>query len=311
VFNSIDYGASTTAYGGTVAYSASGDTVLWSTASQGVLRSQHTNSFAKISGLPATALIASDKRKDSYFYAGYASTFYVSSDNGQTFAAGGSLSSASQINYVVVHPTIAGQVYVSTDSGIYLSTNFGSSFALLTSALKNVYEIALGVGSGSTWNLYAFGTGSAGSKLYGSANNGNTWTDLQGTQGFGAIDGCKLAGSGNVAGQVYVGTNGRGVFYAKVTITGGSTTATSSTSTSSLKTKSISSSKHSSSTTITATPTTLSTTTHSSTAKSSTSAAACTVGQYNQCGGSSYTGCTNCASGSTCQAQNSFYSQCL
>ena len=311
MFNSIDYGATTTAYGGTVAYSASGDTVLWSTASQGVLRSQYTSTFATISGLPATALIASDKQNDNYFYAGYASSFYVSSDNGKTFAAGGSLSGVSQINYVIVHPTIAGQVYVSTNAGIYLSTNFGSSFALLTSTLTNVYEIALGVGSGSTWNLYAFGTGSAGNKLYGSANNGNTWIDLQGTQSFGAIDGCKLAGSGNVAGQVYVGTNGRGVFYAKGTITGGSITTTSLVSTSSVKSASTSSSAQSSSTTITTTPTTVSTTTQSSTAPSSTSTATCTVGQYYQCGGSAYTGCTQCASGYTCKAQNSFYSQCV
>jgi xyloglucan-specific exo-beta-1,4-glucanase len=297
VFNSIDYGASTTAYGGTVAYSASGDTVLWSTASQGVLRSQYTGSFTSTSGLPATALVASDKQNDSYFYAGYASTFYTSSNNGQTFAAGGSLSGASQINYIVVHPTIAGQVYVSTNAGIYLSTNFGSSFTLLTSVLTDVYQMALGVGSGSTWNLYAFGTGSAGNKLYGSADSGKTWTDLQGAQSFGAIDGCKLAGSGNVADQVYVGTNGRGVFYAKGTITGGSTTITSSTSTSSIKP--------------TSTSLSVGTTTHSSTVSTSTSTATCTVGQYYQCGGSAYTGCTHCATGYTCSVQNSYYSQCL
>jgi xyloglucan-specific exo-beta-1,4-glucanase len=321
VLNSIDYGADTTNYGGTLAYSASGDTVLWSTATQGVLRSQYTGSFAATTGLPATALIASDKQNDNYFYAGYSSTFYVSSNNGQTFAAGGSLSGATQINYVIVHPKNAGQVYVSTNAGIYLSTNFGSSFTLLTSALTNVYEIALGVGSGSTWNLYAFGTGSAGNRLYGSADNGSSWTDLQGTQSFGTISGCKLAGSGNVAGQVYVGTNGRGVFYAKGTITGGSssggsTTTASSTSTSHTSTTSVTTSKSSSSTSITATTsksssTTLSTTTHSSTSSASTSTATCTVAQYYQCGGSAYTGCTHCASGYTCSAQNSYYWQCM
>ncbi|PMD37994.1 carbohydrate-binding module family 1 protein [Hyaloscypha variabilis F] len=318
---SIDYGATTTAYGGTVAYSASGDTVLWSTASQGVLRSQYTSTFASISSLPATALIASDKQNDNYFYAGSSATFYVSSNNGETFAAGGSLGSATQINYITVHPTTAGKVYVSTNAGIYLSTNFGSSFTLLTSALTNVYQIALGVGSGSTWNLYAFGTGPAGNKLYGSADNGSTWTDLQGTQSFGAISGCQLAGSGNVAGQVYVGTNGRGVFYAKGTITGGSTTATStsSTSTSSVKstsTSTILSTKSTSGTSTTQTTLSTSTvTTHSSitssTTSSSSSVATCTVGHYAQCGGETYTGCTSCASGYTCQVQNPYYSQCL
>ncbi|KAM7210082.1 hypothetical protein V8F06_014539 [Rhypophila decipiens] len=30
-----------------------------------------------------------------------------------------------------------------------------------------------------------------------------------------------------------------------------------------------------------------------------------------QCGGRGYTGCTTCASGSTCRASNEWYSQCL
>ena len=54
--------------------------------------------------------------------------------------------------------------------------------------------------------MYAFGTGPDGKKLYGSADNGASWTDLQGSEGFGSIGSGKLAGSGNVAGLVYVGT---------------------------------------------------------------------------------------------------------
>ncbi|KAF2031779.1 hypothetical protein EK21DRAFT_62484 [Setomelanomma holmii] len=38
----------------------------------------------------------------------------------------------------------------------------------------------------------------------------------------------------------------------------------------------------------------------------------CTVAKYAQCGGSGFTGCTTCASGSTCQAQTGgYYAQCL
>ncbi|KAI2616796.1 carbohydrate-binding module family 1 protein [Hypoxylon sp. NC1633] len=42
-----------------------------------------------------------------------------------------------------------------------------------------------------------------------------------------------------------------------------------------------------------------------------TSPSACSVAQYAQCGGSSFTGCTTCASGFTCKAQNQYYSQCM
>lgn len=37
----------------------------------------------------------------------------------------------------------------------------------------------------------------------------------------------------------------------------------------------------------------------------------CSVGAYSQCGGSGWSGCTTCASGLTCKAQNGYYSQCL
>jgi hypothetical protein len=37
----------------------------------------------------------------------------------------------------------------------------------------------------------------------------------------------------------------------------------------------------------------------------------CTTAKYGQCGGQGYTGCTVCASGSTCTYSNPYYSQCL
>ncbi|KAK3393939.1 glycosyl hydrolase family 61-domain-containing protein [Podospora didyma] len=55
------------------------------------------------------------------------------------------------------------------------------------------------------------------------------------------------------------------------------------------------------------TSTTLSTSTRAAT----TSAASCSVAKYGQCGGSGFTGCTSCASGSTCNKTNEYYSQCL
>jgi xyloglucan-specific exo-beta-1,4-glucanase len=318
VSNSIDYGSSTSEYGGQVAYSASGDTVLWSTGSMGVMYSQYTAAFAASSGLPATAYIASDKQSDAYFYGGHSSTFYVSSNNGVTFVAGGALTGTTTINYVIAHPKTSGTVYVSTNTGIYLSTNFGTSFTVLTTTITNVYQIALGLGPSSTWYLYAFGTGADGNRLYGSADNGNTWTDIQGTMSFGAISDAKLAGSGNVAGQVYVGTNGRGVFYAQGTITGSTVTTSS---TSSPKTTTSTSSTKSSSTSINTSKTsTVSASTKSSTvstsstktSSSTTATGTCTpTTEYGQCGGVGFTGCTTCASGSTCTYSNAYYSQCL
>ncbi|KZV77759.1 carbohydrate-binding module family 1 protein [Peniophora sp. CONT] len=39
--------------------------------------------------------------------------------------------------------------------------------------------------------------------------------------------------------------------------------------------------------------------------------AGCSTAKYGQCGGIGFSGCTTCASGSTCQVGNAYYSQCL
>ncbi|KAL1840826.1 hypothetical protein VTJ49DRAFT_7725 [Mycothermus thermophilus] len=55
------------------------------------------------------------------------------------------------------------------------------------------------------------------------------------------------------------------------------------------------------------TPTTLITTQ----APAPTTPPSCTVAKWGQCGGQGYTGCTNCAAGSTCNQQNPYYHQCV
>ncbi|KAI0166195.1 carbohydrate-binding module family 1 protein [Xylariaceae sp. FL1272] len=60
----------------------------------------------------------------------------------------------------------------------------------------------------------------------------------------------------------------------------------------------------------TSTTTTLSTSTKTSTTTSPTTTG-CTSALYGQCGGLGWTGCTVCASGSTCKYSNDYYSQCL
>lgn len=327
----IDYGSSTTDYGGYVAYSANADTILWSSTTSGVLRSQYQSTFAAVSSLASGAVIASDKRNGTVFYGGASGSFYVSSDTGSTFAKAGALGSATSVVDIAPHPTTAGTVYVSTDKGIFKSTNYGSSFTQLSTTITATQQISLGLpASGSTWYLYAFGSGPNGNKLYASADDGSTWTDIQGTQGFGPITACRVAGSGNTAGQVYVGSGvGRGVYYASGSLSGsGSTTSSSSatsktstaTSATTSKTTATSSSTvktttttSSSSTKASTTSTTLatSTTKASSTTTSTAPASTCTVSAYGQCGGTGYTGCTSCASGTTCTEQNAYYYQCV
>ncbi|KAI0143417.1 carbohydrate-binding module family 1 protein [Xylariaceae sp. FL1272] len=65
-------------------------------------------------------------------------------------------------------------------------------------------------------------------------------------------------------------------------------------------------------TTTTSAGTTVTTKTSTTSSATSTSTSGCTaVAAYGQCGGSGYTGCTTCASGSTCSHLNDYYYQCV
>ncbi|KAK3350057.1 hypothetical protein B0T25DRAFT_257916 [Lasiosphaeria hispida] len=312
---SINYGAGTTQYGGTVAYSADADTILWSSSNAGVLRSQHQSTFGAVASLPSSAVIAADKRNNTVFYAGAGAAFYRSTNTAAFFTAvTGALAGATSVRDIVAHPQVAGEVWVSTSSGLFRSTDYGATFSSAGAGkINDTQQISFGLGSGSTWNLYAFGTGAAGAKLYASADNGATWTDVQGSQGFGAISACRVVGSGNVAGQIYVGTNGRGVFYAKGVISGGSTTTTTTTvkpaSTTSSSVKMTSTSTKSAAVT-TSVPTTVKTTT-TTTSSSAAATGTGTAQQWSQCGGVGWQGATACVAPYGCRSQNEYYAQCL
>ena len=160
-------------------------------------------------------MIAADRRNNSVFYAGSGNEFYASSDAGSIFTKSSTLSNATSIRNIAPHPSRAGEAWASTDAGVFQTRDFGATFTHVGRELTNTYQIAFGLASGnsSKYSVYAFGYGPAGPKLYASTSYGATWIDIQGDQGFGDISNCKLAGSGNVPGQVYVGTNGRSVFY--------------------------------------------------------------------------------------------------
>ncbi|KAJ1323075.1 xyloglucan-specific exo-beta-1,4-glucanase [Microdochium nivale] len=306
-------GADTALTGGFVALSADGDVVLWSSTSGGVVRSQNEAAFAPVASLAAGAVIAADRRSNMHFYAGSAGVFYVSSDGAKTFTKGGALpSGVTVIRDIATHPVAAGKLYVSTNVGVFYSADSGATFTATAGKLTNTHQISLGLGSGTNWNLYAFGTGSAGARLYASADGGASWVDIQGAaQGFGNIEGTRVAGSGNVANKVYVGTNGRGVLHGSGAIAGGGG-GSSSSSSSSTRSSSTSATKTVSTTSTSTKPATSSSTlVTSSKTSSSAPAPGPTVGPYGRCGGLDYTGPTKCAPGFTCKVVNLYYSQCM
>lgn len=220
-------------YGGLAAYSADGDAILWSSWNKAVFLSTGGSAFAVVPELSAdkgasggaNPVVAADKRNGTVFYAAFAhnATLLVSADKGASFAAAaGRLGSATAVVDIAPHPAVEGELYVSTDAGVFRSTDYGATFSQLAGTLTNAQQMSLGLSSdGSSWTVYALGTGPAGKRLYASDDDGATWTDVQGDeQGFGTIvsEKVKVAGSANTPGRVYVGTNGRGVFYGSASV---------------------------------------------------------------------------------------------
>ncbi|KAG8932021.1 hypothetical protein FRC02_001774 [Tulasnella sp. 418] len=321
-----DYGAPDGVAGGKVALSADGDVVLWRTGSNGVMVSRYTNAFTAVSSLPSNAAIASDKLTNANFYGASANQFYVSTDFGVTFTAKGTLGSSTYSNDIVVHPTVTGDVWVSTDKGLFHTTNTGTSFTTI-SGFTEAWSISVGAPkvAGGYPSIYVIGTYSGATGVYRSDDQGVNFVRLDdAAHRFGSASSNVISGDRRIYGRVYVGTNGRGIFYGDAsgsdptpTASSSSSRATSSTSSrvvsssSSVRPSSTTSVRSSSSSSVRTTSSSVRSSSSSSTRTSTSTAAGATQTPYGQCGGSGYTGPTICPTGWTCKYSNDFYSQCL
>ncbi|KAL0950943.1 hypothetical protein HGRIS_007696 [Hohenbuehelia grisea] len=282
---SQDYGAADNVTGGKVALSADGDTVLWRTNGNGVLVSQFTNPFTAVPSLPSTAVIASDKKNNAVFYGAAGSNFYLSTDGGKTFAAKGSLGSSTAPAKVIVNPGVSGDVWVSTDKGLFHSTDSGTSFASI-SGVSQAWAIALGAPKTAGGYPALFAAANIGGIGYFRSDDaGVNWVQINdAAHGFGSASANVITADPRKYGRVYIGTNGRGIFYGDASGAAPSNTATApSTTPTPTSTTSRSTSTVTSTSSTRPTSSSSSTRTSSSTASSPTTTAV--AGAYGQCGG--------------------------
>lgn len=127
--------------------SADGTSVLWRTGTGRILVSGTTAAFTDVGSLPGWSVIAADKKDASIFYGALGSSFYISRNAGRTFSSSGTLGSSASPYKIAVHPTIAGDVWVSTNTGLFHSTNFGATFKAIPNVSQG-WAIALGAPSG-------------------------------------------------------------------------------------------------------------------------------------------------------------------
>lgn len=179
-----------------MAVSADSNTILWvpSSPSTSVLISRFTSSFTTVSALPAGSSIAADKVNGTVLYAASGNKLYVTRDSGTTWAASGASLNGTAVK-IAVNPKVAGELWVSTSSGIFHSNDFGMTFKALP-AVTQAWGLAVGASatSGSVPALYAAAAVSGRNALWHTDDNGANWYQISDSaHGFGSASTLVLA----------------------------------------------------------------------------------------------------------------------
>lgn len=215
--------------GGTVAAASDGSRFVWSPEGTGVqYATGFGSSWAASSGIPAGAIVESDRVDAKTFYGFKSGKFYVSSDGGATFTASAAtgLPSGDSVRFKAL-PGTKGDVWLAggaTDGayGLWHSTNGGTSFT----KLSNVEQAdAVGFGKAATGasyqTLYTSAKIGGVRGIFRSTNQGSTWTRINDDAHQWGWTGAAITGDPRVYGRVYVSTNGRGVIYGDSSDAGG------------------------------------------------------------------------------------------
>lgn len=165
--------------------------------------SQYTNPFTAVPSLPSSAAIASDKLNNSIFYGAAGSSFYLSVDGGKTFAAKGSLGTSTSPVKVIVNPSVTGDVWVSTDTGLFHSTNLGTSFTAIA-GVTSAWAIALGAPAKTGGYPALFASASIGGTVgvFRSDDTGVNWVQINdAAHGFGSASANVLTADPRIYGR--------------------------------------------------------------------------------------------------------------
>ncbi|WP_407644683.1 X2-like carbohydrate binding domain-containing protein [Cohnella cholangitidis] len=217
--------------GGTVAVAANGSSYVWSTSDVGVYYSKtNGNSWTASTGVPAKAVVASDRVNPNKFYAVFEGKFYLSTDGGVSFAQTTAtglptnvvpalLPNEASISFKAV-PGIEGDIWFAGGNssegkyGLWHSTDSGASFT----KLANVQEadlIGYGMAApGQTYvALYTVAKIDGVRGVFRSDDAGAAWVRINDDQHQYARINMAITGDPRIYGRVYLGSNGRGILY--------------------------------------------------------------------------------------------------
>lgn len=206
--------------GGTVAAAADGSGFVW--APEGTSAVYHTTGFGSSwsasSGIPAGAVVESDRKNPKKFYGFKAGTFYVSTDGGATFTARASsgLPADGPVRFKAL-PGAEGDIWLAGGStagayGLWHSTDSGATFTQL-SGVQQADTIGFGKAApGASYQaLYTSAKIGGVRGIFRSTDAGASWTRINDDAHQWGWTGASITGDPRVYGRVYVATNGRGI----------------------------------------------------------------------------------------------------
>jgi hypothetical protein len=215
--------------GGTVAAAADGSRFVWSPQGTGV---HHTTGFGSSwsasSGIPAGAVVESDRVDPKTFYGFKSGKFYVSTDGGATFTASAAsgLPAGDSVRFKAL-PGTKGDIWLAGGAadgayGLWHSTDGGASFTKLPD-VEQADTVGFGkAAAGASYQtLYTSAKIGGVRGIFRSTDKGATWTRINDDAHQWGWTGAAITGDPRVYGRVYVSTNGRGVIYGDTSDTGG------------------------------------------------------------------------------------------
>lgn len=206
--------------GGTVAAAADGSGFVWSP--DGTSAVYYTagfgNSWTASSGIPAGAVVESDRKNPKKFYGFKSGTFYVSTDGGATFTAKAAtgLPTDGPVRFKAL-PGTEGDIWLAGGSasgtyGLWHSTDSGATFTKL-SGVQQADNVGFGkAATGATYQtLYTSAKIGGVRGIFRSTDAGASWVRINDNAHQFAWTGAAITGDPRVYGRVYVSTNGRGI----------------------------------------------------------------------------------------------------
>ncbi|MFF0644678.1 xyloglucanase [Streptomyces tendae] len=217
--------------GGTVAAGADGSRFVWSPDGTGV---QYTTGFGTSwqasTGIPAGAIVESDRVNPKTFYGFKSGKFYVSSDGGASFTASAAtgLPAGDSVRFKAL-PGGEGDVWLAGGAadgayGLWHSTDGGETFTKLP-GIDAADTVGFGKAAPGASYQTLFTSAEIGGVrgIFRSTDEGATWTRVNDDAHQWGWTGAAITGDPRVYGRVYVATNGRGVIYGDTSDTGGGT----------------------------------------------------------------------------------------